>query len=362
MPSPWFVTTTASGGDGSEGSPWTIVEAADNVAAGEKVWVKAGTYETQDGATGAVLNISTAGTIGSWIVWEAYTTTTGDWSEGDAPVAVLDAGTNSLANAILFAIGSSVFQEFKGFRFTGGSNDGVAGSTNNNAMVLTGCRSDTNTGRGIQWNDDLGLLACEIDGNTENALDMDNDLSSSGTKWHGNGVSTGCLTVQSNAAFLHDIFYDYSANNLRSSSSIHLIIGCVFDGDNHASSVAVDQDGASANIGLLLNNIFYDNATAVDTATQPGAVRGFNLFFSNTNDYNNSFVLHDTDIVGTEDPFTDSANRDYTLKSSSEAEEAGFDFGVFSTPYKDIGAIQQVHAAGSGGLLVHSGMSGGLQG
>ena len=51
-----------------------------------------------------------------------------------------------------------------------------------------------------------------------------------------------------------------------------------------------------------------------------------------------------------EDPFTNSAAHDYSLKTSSEAEGAGFDNGV--TGNMDIGAIQK--AGGGGGGLASS--------
>lgn len=69
-----YVSATAGGGGaGTEGDPYTLSEALTNVAAGDLVYLKAGTY-----ARAAATVFAVTGVLGSDIVWEAYDTTPGD--------------------------------------------------------------------------------------------------------------------------------------------------------------------------------------------------------------------------------------------------------------------------------------------
>ena len=88
----YYVDSAATGAaDGSsEADAWTTIDTAmNNVVAGDKVWVKASaTYSETP-------NIDTAGTSTLAIVFEGYTTTTGDRGK-----VTVSGGTNNLTCAL----------------------------------------------------------------------------------------------------------------------------------------------------------------------------------------------------------------------------------------------------------------------
>ncbi len=75
-----------------------------------------------------------------------------------------------------------------------------------------------------------------------------------------------------------------------------------------------------------MNNIFFDLNEGVTNVNPTILARGYNLFFSCNTDYAD-FTNASTDVTGTSDPFTNSGTRDYTLKTGSEALDAGIDAG-----------------------------------
>ena len=79
----YYVTAGASGGGvGSEGDPYTLTEAIDNVAANDTVWIKADAAYTTEYATGgaksSIFYLTTNGTLTQPIRWAGYKTTIGD--------------------------------------------------------------------------------------------------------------------------------------------------------------------------------------------------------------------------------------------------------------------------------------------
>ena len=68
-----YVTSSASGGDGSVGSPWTLAEAFANAAAGTIVYVKTGTY-----TIASSLSFTNTPTVAAPIILRGYDTVTND--------------------------------------------------------------------------------------------------------------------------------------------------------------------------------------------------------------------------------------------------------------------------------------------
>ena len=325
-----YVTTGAAGGGaGTEGDPYTMAEATANVVAGDNVYVKAGTYDVDDSTSSSVMDIDVAGTDTTLIEWIAYTTTIGDFSIGDAQPAIIDASTNTLTNAMQSTtIAGSVYNNFTGFRFTGGSSHGVNHGSSGDAVTHHGCKFDTNGGRGMSGDDVIYLVGCEFTGNTTNSFDVDNSGATIACLFH--NESSPVTQSQSSPIFLSNLFYNNgNGANIRFTSGSATIVGNAIDGDNQAASIGVQSSGSATYLGALYNNIFFDLNEGVDftnVGSEFARARGYNLFFSCNTDYV-TLANAPSDISGTSDPFTDSAARDYTLKTGSEALDAGLDQG-----------------------------------
>ena len=322
-----YYVDNANGNDGNDGSTeglaWaSLSHAADQVAAGDIVYVQSGTdYTAQDGANGCVLQLTTVGTATAPITWIGYTTTI-----TDGGVATINADTNTLANAVLTTVG---FNNFKNFRFTGGSDDGFDAGTTADTFTFINCRFDNNDGHGFQGDDTANFILCSIDSNSGGGIDGDNEMMIIASKIFSN---SGANAVESQGSLLvvSSIFYDNGGvSNIRASANSSIIINCVIDGDDAASSVGYEASG-SASFPSAYNTIFMDLATGISATSDFGsnAHVDYNLFYSNTADRSN-VAAGDNDVAGSSDPFTASATRDYTLKTSSEAEDAGLDANEF---------------------------------
>ena len=311
------------GGIGTEGDPFTLAQAADTVAADDLVWVKAtGIYEIEDGANDCVLHITTAGAQQTYIVWKGYTSVIGD--SGIVTINANPAG-DQFASCVLTAIGAAVYNAFYNFRFTGASGDcfDANGITDDN-IVFYNCRFDLAGGWGFQGDNIHIFVKCTFDNNTAGGADPD-DAWFIGCIGH-----TGGEITQGGVVLL-SLFYNNAAvsNIYLNWGGISLAIGNSIDGDGNASSKGYFNDSPNSACMIVLNNIFYDLGVGLmkdGVGTIGSHPSNYNLFFSNDTPRTN-FQVGDNDVAGSEDPFTNSGARDYTLKAASEALNVGFDAG-----------------------------------
>ena len=316
------------GGIGTEGDPFTLLQAADAVAADDLVNVKAtGEYIVQDGANDCILHIDQAGSGAAGIVWEGYTT-----NPGDGGVVTLNAGTNTLASAVKTAIGGSVYNTFRNFRLTGGSGDNAdLNGVTDDYTIWENCRFDNAGGWGVQGDNYHIFYKCTFDNNTSGGADFGASTLFIGCIGHTVGLMRGehnCLAIFSdfynNGAGASNLFLN---NNFGFAGAIN----CSFDGDANATSEGidfVDNDGYGY---IAINNIFYDLLRGVnrDAIAYGNQLCDYNLWFSNVGGavlYNN-ITGRGNDVAGSEDPFNASGSRDYRLKAASEALKVGFDAG-----------------------------------
>lgn len=331
-----FVSVAGSGAHtGVDASnEWTLAEATANAAAAFRMNCKAGTYIADDSSSSAVMDLDVAGSINSWIEWRGYTTTIGDFVPGTAPVAVLNAGTNTLTNAIISTtITAGAFNRFIGFELTGASSHGFNGSATDN-VAFVGCKIHNNGGRGVLADNSIVFLLTELTGNTTNSFDIDNTFEIIACEFHNENISTAVLSLGNSGTIAFSLFYDL-ANGIfvRVAGSATSFIGNTFDGDGGAASEAINSSGGSSLNGSIINNIFFDLSIGIGGAAavnRSQRIRGFNYFSSCTTNYEDQ-ADETTDIDdGTTDPFEDSAARDYTLASGSNAIGAGADAGNFA--------------------------------
>lgn len=356
---PTYYLDVAVGNDGNlgtsagAGNAWaSFAKARATVAAGDKVWVKSsGNYITQDGATGAVCDISTAGTAGAWIEWEGYDDSPSDGVYGSVTV---DADANTLVSAILSSIGGNAYNAFVNFRFTGASGMG-ADFASEKFLNFTRCRFDNNDSHGLHTDSDCKVVACSCDSNGGVGWESDSRSSTMYSIFHtntGSGVTPGSNNFHEGC-----IFYANGSPLATGSGNQNIYTNCVFDGENTLAGLTITGQCCA-----VTNSIFYDCTTGVTGVAggEPGNTSLGNLYYSNTADVSN-WPTDPTDVAG--DPaFTNEAGDDYTLGAGSPAIGAGYSVSTLlgETENMDIGAHQKTIS--SSGLLVHPGMSGGARG
>ncbi len=333
MASVYYVDVT-TGNDTDDGSTellaWaTLAKAADTATTiGDKVWVKASaSYVVQDGANDCVMQITNTGSNSLPIIYEGYTDT-----PGDNGVVTIDADANTLASPVACTTSLETHYSFTNFRFTGGSNDGFNGNgTVVGFIKFVNCRFDNNDVHGLNANGYITARNCQFDANGTSGVTLAAHLNNfTGCKIFGNGagMSMGRSTV------IGCLLYDNGGSvNLNFTSYGCIVMNNTIDGDNVANSVGIRLDANIYGISTVMNNILFDLAFGVDSdyIVANGGTENwdYNLYYDNVDDYENNNCEGPNDVSGTGDPFTASATRDYTLKSGSEAIDAGFDLGKF---------------------------------
>lgn len=159
-----YVTADAAGGgDGSNGNPWTLAEAFATAVAGDRVNIKKGSYSLAANPT-----ISTAGSVGSPLVFRGYSSTIGDLesvgrTNGNGPLIVTDFPEIDCGGYRLVLSGARQLIQNLHIYGTGGDRQvdfGAQGS----AMIA--CKVvDTNTGanaNAMNVNSGARLIGCDI--------------------------------------------------------------------------------------------------------------------------------------------------------------------------------------------------------
>ena len=356
------VTATAGGGgDGSEGDPWTITEAAANAVAGDRVNVKAGTYTLT-----AVLSPANAGTRTAPIAWRGYNTTIGD---AGSPCAVFSKINDAVARVL------DLNQKYHRFSFVSFTDNGNLAQPQAAVYVNLGaehalfyrCQVHDAGANGF-WLRGPGAvcLDCEARGfgqlNTSYGFYLDHRTAACfGCYAHdgtgdgfnqGSGVHAGALS----GGFTDCI----SANNSR--YGIHItaeyeqlaarVDGCTIYGNgSHGIYVAGAAEGQPLNVrnSLLVANGGYGVA-AHATGKSHVTLQGVGFYNNTSGEWDGDcevWELHKISLAG--DPFVDAANGDFRLQpDQTDLLGAGWPAQFLSggalTPWKshpDIGAVHQ---------------------
>jgi len=348
----YYVKTDGDDGkDGlSEANAWqTIDHAMNQVAAGDTVYVKTGTY-----AETAI--IDTAGTSNSPIVIEGYKTTPGD--EGDGEWVVID-GEGTRTSGITRSITGALYYVIRHVRATGHAGTGFDLSSCMN-FHLENCRSDYNSGTGfdgVSSGSTFQIFAgCRANNN-----------GSAGFRVGANAVLWGCsafsnsgqamVSFSGNFAVVGCLIYDCNAVAIQMITSMGpgIVAGCIIDGCNGASSTGIYS--LTGTHFLVLNNIFCRLNVALDSLVDCGGLRVVrnNLFYGNTADRN-----HFPEGFGNiySDPqFVDADNGDYRLQAGSPAKGVGYPQNIQDLKqFVDIGALQRREMGANIGGPVNVGM------
>lgn len=344
MPGPYYVDMAVgndvnAGTSEGAGNAWqTIDKAMNEVAAGETVWVKASANYTE------TAGIDTAGSAGSPIIFEGYTTATGDGGR-----ATIDGGSARASGIIEGGSITNAYYVFRNFRITDHTGDGVD-SSGMFQITWINCRFDNNS-TGIDVGSNTLFIDCEFDTNSVDGAEASSDSKYVGCLAHTNtddGIQLGAGGGAS-----HCVAYgNGSSATLEGQIAITggrvLVDHCTFDGDNSATKLGISSQQPGPTI---INCIFYDCHVGIYSSGANYVVSGYsdyNSFASCTTDVTN-LTAGSNSITDAGDPFTNSAGRDYTLASTAEGEsDAGRDYND-ATSGADMGA-HQLSQAGGGGL------------
>jgi len=310
----YYVDSAATGANNgtSEADAWTTIDTAmNNVIAGDKVWVKA------SGNYNETATIDTAGSSGSEIIFEGYTSIPGDNGK-----VTID-GQSTRANCVIEGAVTASYYIFKNFIFTGATGRGVqiAGGdqhtymncefTNNggegilgdNSFRFINCKFVINGGRGVQSGSSVVAIGCIFGSNTNDNVDSDS-----------------CTLLYKNVCYgVSDFNQGFDVNGCFAA------VGNTLDGEGSASStgllLSTDTDP------IIIDNIIYDFNIAVNVTNSPvfggGYLTGYNLLNSNNTDYQETGETVGYQDVTTAPGFTDEAGDDYRLSENSPARNKG---------------------------------------
>lgn len=357
MPGPYFVDVDV-GDDGNlgtsegAGNAWeTLAKAANEVAAGDKVWVKAtGTYETEDGANDCVMKMDTAGTAENPIVFEGYHTSTGD---GGIVTIDADPSGDQFANCVNGVTPSGAwYYVFKNFVFTGASAQGFnCDGTSDNVWFIK-CRFTNNGSDGIEIDNHLFCFNCMFDNNSGHGVDIDQGGHMVGCVFFDNS-SSGYTSTQAAHVLVHCLSFSNGTSSVNldlmgTPSGNCLVCNCTIDGENEAGVTGIAQANSVFSALVVINSILYDCGIGLggdSDATELG-IGMFNLFNSNADPIDTAspgFSSNDVsagdgvgdrgDVASVQSEaqlFVDAGNataldRDYTPASGSDAIGAGVD-------------------------------------
>jgi hypothetical protein len=376
MAGPFFVDT-ATGNDAddglSEANAWlTIQKAADTAVAGEKVWIKAGTYAEQ------VDFDTNAGTGSLPIVFEGYTSATGDGGQFTIT------GSGSRASCLVFN-GTADHVTIKNAILTSPTTQCILGTTAAtvgtkliNVHLLKGSSTPSRAiyAGGYNRFDKLCLISCVISGGFSG-----NGISN----WLGMLHIADSLIIDCGGHGISGSSYGGGLSLVRS-----IVAGNTTDGINLAGNQAyifiegntiagnggdgIDINGATNGSVTIRGNVISDHSGAGDTGLKIGTISGtttvecdYNFYYNNTAHRSGNNTTGDNDVELTGSPFTNAGADDWTLNNTAGAGadvRAAYGPAIDATNigYADGGALQHQDAGGGGGggIILPRSLNGGL--
>lgn len=297
------------------GNAWKTVDKAMNeVAADDKVWVKASANYTE------LATIDTAGGKNTPIIFEGYTSSTGDGGR----VTVTGGGVRANCIADSLGAGTDIFYIFKNFRFTDATGAGI--DTDCDFITFKNCKFDTNGAQGL----DCRLVQCEdceFESNTTSGVEVVAE----------GGVFVGC-TFYSNGtngiqcvghlAALFCIFFSNALFNIINTTvdAIITVVNCTIDGDAKNSNTGVYV--ADQSIVTVVNTVAYDCAVGMGGGGDTGerVISRNNCVNSNTADYD-GFNTFSGEVTDAPNFVNEVGGADYTPDTDSPLIDTGFDAG-----------------------------------
>lgn len=325
---------TNAGTSAGSGNAWKTVDKAMNtVAAGDKVWVKGSANYTE------LATIDTVGTITAPVVFEGYTTTTGDG--GQATITGSSTRANCLADST--AADTRLYYVFKNFHFTAATAEGVLSDGQN--LTFKNCKFSTNATIGLSCRGLVGCEKCEFSSNTTNGCTVASGDNIGGgifvgCTFYSNGGS-GLRCIAASSVVVGCVFFSNAADNMQlgANGCFFAVINCTVDGDGKDSDTGLLINGTSYQ-GTVVNTVLYDCTTGYDgqgTNRGEATISRNNLVNANTTAYS-SGATFTGELTSAPTFVNEVAGADYHPDTGSPLKAAGFDGGVSM----DIGGVQSV--------------------
>ena len=327
------------GGDGHDGSTealaWASLSyAADQVVAGDTVYVQSGTeYTAADGLNSCVLYIDELGTLTTPITWIGYTTTIADGGK-----AVINAATNSLVNGISGITTTWGYNVFKNFEVKGASAAGInVGGTGGDYASFENCSIHNNGGWGVQGDNNITFLNCQVYSNAGGGIDVDSAAIIIGCTVYSNTgdgiVTSGISIIEKNIVYANTARQIY----VNSPTANSIIANNTIDGDDGPTTIGISELVAAPSLGFFYNNVIIDCNTGVffNTSCSYRFFQFNSIYSCNTASTN---LAGDVGTLTSDPLFTNIDTRDYTLTSSSPLINAGLDgHDIGAEPYTSTG-------------------------
>lgn len=370
-----YVTTSGNNFNGgtSEIDAWDLPTAFSNASAGMRINIKAGTYSYFSS-----YSMSTSGTRDNCIWLRGYKTTIGDLDDKftgdltnstDIPLvqandfsAVTISGQHTFISGLSFesqsANRSALYDTAsygwrKNCRFhnaVSGANEALdGGSSNKSYLNCSFTAAGTSSGSPL-----LGLVDCQNDTKFVNCLfeaTQANNFLGIYMTWGGGHIQVlNCMFKN-----LKDGVHIQTGTNciIMNNTFVDIARDAIYN--NFGSGSPSDSNTSSLIISNYFDSVSGYCYTGGSSATAEGALVSNNCYRNSSTKFQGTGDMVEFDaLADASNEFTDSANGDYTLKSTSSGYNAGLGgyWSLGTTDYRDVGAVHHDDPASSGGGFV----------
>lgn len=312
-------------------------EFINQVIAGQAVYLKNGSFTIGEAVTN-----SADGTSSAAIAYLGYNTL-----RGDNPTSTNRPTIVAGANSVIWS--AADYYILNNLILTSSNANGL--SIGLNSLVLNVKSTNSSTGNGMQ----IGAGTVILNGEFSSASGTAVSINGAGGKLIGSYIhdSTTCIALVANRTDTMTLFNVLdtctTGISIGSSANAPIIMNNTIFGAETPAGTGISAASTQATGITLVGNIIYGWTTGVSfNASSSSALSEYNNFYNNTT--NSSNITAGSTDLAVDPAFTDSSTADFSIGTALKA--AGFPGllpGSGSTGYLDIGAVQRVEPAASGG-------------
>lgn len=341
----------ANSGTGTSGDPYgdlqyALDQQSHDAVNGKRFNIKAGTAESLSSALSFVTYGTSTYTAAAPLVFQGYTS-----AAGDGGIGAINSGTTQIVNntgmdhlylidmdcqctgsVLLFSLDNDC--KFINVELHGSTSTTLPLLDADNYLLVVDCHFHTFAGKGVScvsnlqlrhsWFESTSNVVCAVECGVTSVL-TGNVVNISHATPTGNGFEVGgnLSKITWNTIYANGSTGDGVTDDATASVDVilenNVIVGW---------GVGSDIDHASSTLRTRLNNLYYDCTTA---------------------DGSTLVLFEEGNTTAGADPFTDSANGDFSLVSGERAGAFPTTFLEGTLNYRDQGALQHQDAGGGGG-------------